>query len=139
MNRPGDRKPRQGECARCGRPLSDLEWNNSPGCWILPVTLTNDGPTCDAINASGQACRGTPIDWRSRALAAEAALADAEARGRAHGLLAAAMLLAAAEQKNRACVEPRASDENWWETRANAFKGAIGGIERLAAEATDAD
>lgn len=57
------------------------------------MTLTNDGPTCDAINASGQACRGTPIDWRARALAAEAALADAGASGRAHGAAAVALML----------------------------------------------
>lgn len=80
--------------------------------------------------------RADRFDRAAVALEAFADGIDAEARGRAHGLLAAAMLLTAAEQKNRACVEPRASAENWWKTRANAFSGAIGGIERLAAEAS---
>lgn len=79
----GERRPREGRCERCDRPLTDEAFYGIASAFAV-------------FDASGERCRGdfycsAPIDWRARALAAEAALADAEARGRAHGLLAACM------------------------------------------------
>lgn len=65
----GDRRPREGRCASCDRPLGDEEWIASPPQWH-PAFLPGEGR-----------CRGdffcsAPIDWRARALAAEGALRD---------------------------------------------------------------
>ena len=121
MTAPGTRRPREGRCERCDRPL----------CAVTDETQCSGADVCHG-GRWGCECDGTPIDWRARALAAEArlsvpatsadttrlhrirtrllelvpadgtmslwddvqrldrALADAEARGRAHGLLAAA-------------------------------------------------
>ena len=89
----GDRRPREGRCERCDRPLTDEVWTT----WVsreqelrrIWFPASSDETHC----VGGISCRESPIDWRARALAAEAVLAAAEASGRQHGLLAGAMRL----------------------------------------------
>lgn len=90
----GDRRPREGRCARCDRPLTD-EFRSPPctcGCGRASEWLAAD--STDSHCRGDWTCSGPFVDWRARALAAEAALAEAEASGRQHGLLAGAMVVA---------------------------------------------
>lgn len=56
--------------------------------------------------------------------------------GLQHGLLAGGFRLLDAEQRNRACVDlnQKISEENWWKTRADAFKEAVSAFEQLGSE-----
>lgn len=81
--RVGDRRPREGRCERCDRPLTDYEWNASPPIWIA------------AFDPGSGRCRGdfycsAPIDWRCRCLQAEAERDAAFRDGARHGLLVGA-------------------------------------------------
>lgn len=87
----GDRRPREGRCERCDRPLTDLvarpiEWLSGTGVVWIP-----DAESADRCAGSGGAswrdahvlpgeCTGAPVDWRARALAAEAEVADLRSR-----------------------------------------------------------
>lgn len=94
----GTRRPREGRCDRCDRPLTDLVWTTwTPialwGPEMPPVTDWREDASADDSRCMGEPfCDEDAIDWKQRARAAEADLADAEARGRKHGLLAAAWL-----------------------------------------------
>lgn len=141
----GTRRPREGRCERCDRPLTgevyehfeaygadgrevratDPEW--------LALVPTGDGE-CEGDK---HVCRGPSVDWRARALAAEAALQDAEARGRQHGLLAAAW---AAESHLRWSETFRtkytALGPKYWEGADDAVFDTTAAIETLAKEAS---
>ena len=84
----GDRRPREGRCERCDRPLTDEVWTT----WVsreqelrrIWFPASSDETHC----VGGISCRESPIDWRARALAAEAALAlpsDDYVRGYTNG------------------------------------------------------
>lgn len=146
----GTRRPREGRCERCDRPLTgevyehfeaygadgrevratDPEW--------LALVPTGDGE-CEGDK---HVCRGPSVDWRARALAAEAALQDAEARGRQHGLLAAAIRCDAEvewceREIARARVERSPVGVMRGEDRQLAMLAILDEIMALAAEATD--
>jgi hypothetical protein len=192
----GTRRPREGRCERCDRPLTDLVWGVDFGNhhdWY------EDEPTATTCIGEDVLCRGPSVDWRARALAAEArlsvsatsaaidafrakrdathvcehgslarkcgdcdgvesgleaeawqaralaaeaALADAEARGRAHGLLAAALV--ADTEYARAIVrrdleEVGSPDRSWWDASAlgaNVVRSAIVFLGHDGAEAS---
>lgn len=90
----GTRRPREGRCDRCEKPLTDLVWETwesiAPwGAPLPPVTDWREQDGTDTHCAGDPFCDAPEIDWCARALAAEADLADAEARGRQHGLFEA--------------------------------------------------
>lgn len=86
----GTRRPREGRCAHCDKPLSDEVYESfQPIMFTGPLTWRS-GPTemewCPAEDQPDRCageehlCAGPSVDWRARALAAEAALKDAEGR-----------------------------------------------------------
>ena len=81
----GDRRPREGRCERCDRPLTDVAWTT----WTpllpadaAPVTDWREGDSTDTHCAGDPFCDAPEVDWKARALAAEAEVADL--RSRAH-------------------------------------------------------
>jgi hypothetical protein len=74
----GTRRPREGRCERCDRPLTDETWLLTCRCGC------GQAMWCADPHAPGLCCGPigcvSPIDWRARALAAEAAMKDAEGR-----------------------------------------------------------
>lgn len=117
----GDRRPREGRCERCDRPLTDVQ--ELRRIWF---PASSDETHC----VGGISCREPPIDWRARALAAEAALAEAEASGRQHGLLAGAMVVA--DLAECAC------GEHWTARNRHAPDCAAWMVDEVAALATAA-
>lgn len=78
----GTRRPREGRCERCEKPLTDLVWETwesiAPwGAPLPPVTDWREQDGTDTHCAGDPFCDAPEIDWRARALAAEAALQDA--------------------------------------------------------------
>lgn len=110
----GDRRPREGRCEKCDLPLCAATDGNCPPGVCHSEYYGN--------------CAGEPIDWRTRALDAEAQLADAEARGRLHGLFAAAWALS-----DRTVTLPASSASS---AVAVLLDGAFSEVVALA-EATD--
>lgn len=122
----GTRRPREGRCERCGKPLTDEEWCGSDWDWADP----RPG---ECFGSYG--CSGPSVDWRARALAAEADLADAESRGRAHGLLAAAML--AESTCEHADRRYRSIGSAYWDGATDETSGLLSDVLALAKETTD--
>lgn len=62
---PGDRRPREGRCERCDRPLSDIV--------IDDPEMGTEWPALDQPEhcPGGILCGGPSVDWRARALDAE--------------------------------------------------------------------
>lgn len=83
---PGDRRPREGRCERCDRPLSDEVWvvpeHRRDAGWRVAYDEDSKCPARknggyenehgDHIGPHDDECTGESIDWRARALAAEA-------------------------------------------------------------------
>lgn len=143
----GTRRPREGRCERCDRPLTgevydyfeaygadgrevratDPEW--------LALTPTRDGE-CEGDK---HVCRGPSVDWRTRALAAEAALADAEERGRLTGLFEAWCAVAAERDAEMECYRRSRGQDGgeYWKGVVDTTDEALTRIVTLAKEATD--
>lgn len=75
----GDRRPREGRCERCDRPLTDVAWTT----WTpllpadaAPVTDWREDDSTDTHCVGDPLCNREEIDWRARALAAEASLSE---------------------------------------------------------------
>ena len=73
------RRPREGRCERCDRPLTDEAWTT----WTpllpadaAPVTDWREDDSTDTHCVGDPLCNREEIDWRARALAAEAEVAD---------------------------------------------------------------
>jgi len=73
----GTRRPREGRCERCDRPLTDLVWTTwTPitlcGPELPPITdWREETPTDDTRCLGEPLCSGVEVDWQARALAAE--------------------------------------------------------------------
>lgn len=128
--RPGDRRQREGRCERCGRPLSDLEWNASPPMWVV---AQGGGTQC-----MGGACDAVAI-WRARAKQAEAERDAAFADGARHGLLAAAMLLDPLNDDARRHYFGRTPERGrpYWEGVMDATDSVLDDMDDLLALASD--
>lgn len=94
----GDRRPREGRCERCDRPLTDVVWTT----WTpllpsdaAPVTDWREDDSTDTHCVGDPLCNREEIDWRARALAAEAALAEERQN---HGITQTALDIATAAQ-----------------------------------------
>lgn len=73
----GDRRPREGRCDRCDRPLTDEVFIATCPCGCGAKRARWDDADADSAScAGGWRCDGPAVDWRARALAAEAALAE---------------------------------------------------------------
>lgn len=66
---PGDRRPREGRCVRCDRPLTDETWSSDEGQWQWDPDYLPDDTRCAGWPVL---CRGPSVDWRARCLQAEA-------------------------------------------------------------------
>lgn len=77
--------------------------------------------------------------WRARALAAEAALADAEARGRLSGLFEAWCAVAAERDAETECYRRSRGQEGgeYWKGVVDTTDEALARIVALTKEATD--
>lgn len=79
---PGDRRPREGRCERCDRPLTDEVWETwEPISWtgqkFAPVTdwnLASDQP--DRCHGTHE-CSGERVDWKARCVELQVALREA--------------------------------------------------------------
>lgn len=93
------RRPRAGRCERCDRPLTDeVLVAIRPDWWEWRADDPDDRDDVCPGTRSGhrqRICFGTPVDWRARALAAEAALAEERQN---HGITQTALDLATAAQ-----------------------------------------